>query len=68
MRSRESSKEGAELMLKYGVEYDHSFSHRKWGLSSDSLRFDVADDISQTIASAITSGQAMSGSQSIIRR
>lgn len=23
----ESSKEGAELMLKYGVEYDHSFSH-----------------------------------------
>ena len=55
-------------MLKYGVEYDHSFSHRKWGLSSDSLRFDVADDISQTIASAITSGQAMSGSQSIIRR
>ncbi|KAL2352092.1 hypothetical protein BJ546DRAFT_238402 [Cryomyces antarcticus] len=23
----ESSKEGAELMLKYGLEYDHSFSH-----------------------------------------
>ncbi|KAL8668047.1 MAG: hypothetical protein Q9202_000025 [Teloschistes flavicans] len=23
----ESSKEGAELMMKYGVEYDHSFSH-----------------------------------------
>ena len=23
----ESSKEGVELMLKYGVEYDHSFSH-----------------------------------------
>ncbi|KAI9707050.1 MAG: hypothetical protein M1836_000010 [Candelina mexicana] len=23
----ETSKEGAELMLKYGVEYDHSFSH-----------------------------------------
>jgi hypothetical protein len=23
----ESSQEGAELMLKYGVEYDHSFSH-----------------------------------------
>lgn len=23
----ESSQEGAELMLKYGLEYDHSFSH-----------------------------------------
>ncbi|KAL8680435.1 MAG: hypothetical protein Q9186_003395 [Xanthomendoza sp. 1 TL-2023] len=23
----ESSKEGAELMMRYGVEYDHSFSH-----------------------------------------
>lgn len=23
----EASKEGAELMLKYGLEYDHSFSH-----------------------------------------
>ncbi|KAL8742943.1 MAG: hypothetical protein Q9190_004648 [Brigantiaea leucoxantha] len=23
----EASKEGAELMLKYGIEYDHSFSH-----------------------------------------
>jgi len=24
----ESSKEGVELMLKYGLEYDHSFSHQ----------------------------------------
>ncbi|MCJ1382105.1 hypothetical protein MMC17_005217 [Xylographa soralifera] len=24
----EASKEGAELMLKYGIEYDHSFSHQ----------------------------------------
>ena len=23
----ESSQEGAELMLRYGLEYDHSFSH-----------------------------------------
>lgn len=23
----ESSKEGVELMLRYGLEYDHSFSH-----------------------------------------
>ena len=24
----ESSQEGAELMMRYGVEYDHSFSHQ----------------------------------------
>ncbi|KAI9852152.1 MAG: hypothetical protein M1824_002147 [Vezdaea acicularis] len=36
----ESSQEGAELLLKYGVEYDHSFSHHDclpyWLRSGDS--------------------------------
>lgn len=33
----ESSKEGAMLMLRYGLEYDHSFSHHDCQVGQRSL-------------------------------
>ncbi|KAG8628904.1 hypothetical protein KVT40_002769 [Elsinoe batatas] len=47
----EASKEGAELMLKYGLEYDHSFSHHdsqpywlRTGDEWDKINFDNHPD------------------------
>lgn len=39
----ESSKEGVELMLRYGLEYDHSFSHHDCQVCDYPVDDDVRD-------------------------